>query len=73
MGKKPQKCRKNCAQHHFILKPVDYFAYISRPIEVSFCPPSARHPPIFPTFNKDRKHYTSSFMLREDEVLLVPI
>lgn len=32
MGKKPQKCLKNCQKHNFILKPVEYFAYISRDV-----------------------------------------
>lgn len=35
----------------------------------SFCPASLKHPAIHPIFNKDRKHYTSSFSLREDLVL----
>ncbi len=71
MGKKPQKCRKNCTKHHFILKPVQYFAYISRGVEVSFCPPTLKNHPIFPCFNKDRKHYTPAFFLKEDEVTLL--
>lgn len=66
MGKKPQKCLKNCQKHHFIMKPVEYFAYISRDIEVSFCPQSAKQHPNYPIFNKDKKHYTASFCLRED-------
>lgn len=48
------------------MKPVEYFAYISRDIEVSFCPQSAKQHPNYPIFNKDKKHYTASFCLRED-------
>lgn len=71
MGKKPQKCLKNCQKHNFILKPVEYFAYISRNVEVSFCPATLKHHPIFPVFNRDRKYYTSSFCLKEDEVTFI--
>lgn len=69
MGRKPRsKCAKNCLTHRFSMKPINYFAYISRGVEASFCPQTLKHHPTFPFFNKDCKYYTSSFCLKEDEV-----
>lgn len=74
MGRKPRtKCNKNCLTHRFSLKPISYFAYLSRGVEVSFCPESIKHHSCLPFFNKDRKFYTPSFCLKSDEVPLYPL
>ena len=73
MGRKPTKCGKKCEQHLFSLKPVRYSAYFSREVQVSFCPALLKHPHIHPTFNRDRKYYTYSFSLKEDQVPLLSI
>lgn len=68
MGRKPTKCPKKCSHHIFSLKPMKYSAYFTREVEVCFCPATLKSCPIFPTFNTDRKHYTSAFILPEDRV-----
>lgn len=68
MGKKPAKCPKKCMNHLFVLKPVHSSAFLSREVQVSYCPVSGGDPPIIPSFNKDRKHYTCSFYLQQDMV-----
>ena len=70
MGRKPTKCPKKCSHHLFSLKPVRYSAYFSREVQVSFCPATLKHHPIHPYFNRDLKHYSPSFTLKEDQVFI---
>ena len=68
MGRKPTKCPKKCPKHLFSLKPIQQSVHYSRELNVSFCPPTLNQHPVYPTFNKDRKHYTSSFCLHDEKV-----
>ena len=68
MGRKPTKCPKKCPKHLISLKAIYHSAYFSREVHVSFCPPTLNQHPVFPTFNRDRKHYTSSFIHRCEQV-----
>ena len=68
MGRKATKCRKTCKNHLFSLKPLHYSAYFSKEVVVSFCPPTLKDHPVLPVFNTDRKYYTSTFSLKEDQV-----
>jgi hypothetical protein len=47
---------------------VHYSAVFSRELEASYCPAHQTAPSIMPKFNKDKKHYTSSFFLPVDQV-----
>lgn len=79
MGKKPStKCKKECTEHRLIFKPLHYWAYLSKEVHQSFCQPKSVKPRgkktktmskcCFPVFNKDKKFYTPSFSLPEDQV-----
>ena len=68
MGRKPKRCPKKCERHRFLLKPVAYFAHLSRDLDACFCPSSLKDPSITPTFNKDNCYFTSGFYLPVDYV-----
>ncbi len=51
-----------------MLKPVHYSAVFSRELEASYCPASLTDPSITPRFNKDKRHFTTSFLLPVDQV-----
>lgn len=68
MGRKAKRCPKKCVKHSFLLKPVHYSANFSRELQASFCPSSLTDLSITPTFNKDKRYFTSSFYLPVDSV-----
>lgn len=76
MGKKPTKCKKDCSEHRFYLKPLHYWAYLSKEIKADFCHSSGtankqkqtkkKSEFCFPKFCNDKKYYTPGFILPED-------
>ena len=76
MGKKPTKCKKECAEHRFYLKPLHYWAYLSKETKADFCHSGSvankqkqlKYKPkhCLPKFLNDKKYYTPAFILPED-------
>ena len=71
MGRKQKKCAKKCEKHLLHLRPFHSMAYLSRDVQVSFCPTSLQKKTNYPSFNKDRKHYTPAFCLEDDQVYFI--